>query len=353
MKKTVVFAFLLLLGKACLAQFPGSVPDTAWPGTEIWNRAPHNAFTDLIEYKGYIYCSFREGAGHVPGTNGVGRIIRTKDGHSWEPFALIRKEGIDLRDQKISVMPDGRMLCLMGGSVYDTSQKPSRLLGMYPHVAFMGKDMKFSEPEKAILENSSHNNWIWRLTWYKGTGYGIDYGQGSALSLVKTTDGKTYTRIAELEIDGMPNESTIRFDKKGKMYILVRREQGDKLGVLATGRAPFTSFNYQKLDYRLGGPDFIFSPDQKKLIIGTRLYLPGGASTGVLVCDLNGKLLKTVLLESGRGWDCSYPGMLIKGKELWASYYASHKGKANIYFTRIPLKHLLNKLYAGGEKEYL
>lgn len=351
MKKLLALAPFLLLSLFGRAQFPEPLPSSVIPGTEIWSGAPHNAFTDLIEYKGYVYCSFREGSGHVPGSNGVGRILRSKDGRKWEPFALIRKEGIDLRDQKISVMPDGRMLCLMGGSVYDTTTKPSRLLGMYPHVAFMGKNMEFTTPEKAVLENSGHN-WIWRLTWYKGTGYGIDYGDGSerkmiktaggrnfGVTLVKTTDGKHFEKITDLDIDGGPNESSIRFDAGGKMYVLVRREDGDRMGVLATGKAPFTSFNYQKLDYRLGGPDFMFTPDQKKLIVGTRLYVPGGAKTGILLTDLNGKVLKTLVLESGG--DCSYPGMLIKGKELWVSYYSSHTGKTKIYFTRIPLNALL------------
>ncbi|WP_018628674.1 hypothetical protein [Niabella aurantiaca] len=339
MKKLLAVVLFLFLARFCPAQFPAAVPSAALPGTEIWDGAQHNAFTDLLEYKGYVYCSFREGSGHVPGSNGVGRIIRTRDGNTWESFALIQKEGIDLRDQKISVMPDGRVLCLMGGSVYDVTKKPSRLMAMYPHVAFMGKDMKFTTPEKAVLENSGHN-WIWRLTWYKGAGYGIDYGSGRPAALVKTTDGKTFTRVTDLEVDGAPNESTIRFDKKGKMYILIRRETGDKLGVLATGKAPFTSFSYHKLDYRLGGPDFMFAPGRKKLIVGTRLYLPGGAKTGILVTDLKGNILKTLLLESGG--DCSYPGMLIKNKELWVSYYSSHTGKTKIYFTRIPMKDLLN-----------
>ncbi|AHF17188.1 hypothetical protein NIASO_03320 [Niabella soli DSM 19437] len=314
------------------------VAEPDWPATEIGGEAHHNAFTDLLEYKGYVYCSFREGSGHVPGSNGVGKILRTRDGRVWEAFTILQKKGIDLRDQKLSVMPDGRMLCLMGGSVYDTTQKPSKLLGMYPQVAFMGAGMQFTAPEKAVIENAG-NNWIWRLTWYKGAGYGIDYGNGTTIWLVKTTDGITFKKIAALDIGGAPNESTIRFDAGGKMYILVRREQGDKMGVLATGIAPFTNFGYHKLDYRLGGPDFIFSPDGRKLLIGTRLYLPAGAKTGILVTDLNGKQIKKLILESGG--DCSYPGLLIKNKQLWVSYYSSHTGKAAVYFTKIPLEHLL------------
>ncbi|MBO9618273.1 MAG: hypothetical protein J7539_04485 [Niabella sp.] len=336
MKQLIALALVSFLIPRSAAQTTTS--EAVWPATEISSYAHHNAFTDLLEYKGYVYCSFREGSRHVPGSNGVGRILRTKDGNIWEDFATLHKEGIDLRDQKLSVMPDGRMLCLMGGSVYDTTKKPSKLLGMYPQVSFMGRDMKFTTPEKAVVENAG-NNWIWRLTWYKGAGYGIDYGNGIKALLVKTTDGKTFKKVTELNIDGAPNESTIRFDARGKMYILVRREQGDKMGVLATGTAPFTSFNYQKLDYRVGGPDFIFSPDGRKLLIGTRLYLPSGEKTGIRVTDLNGKLIKTLTLESGG--DCSYPGMLIKNKQLWVSYYSSHAGKTAIYFTKIPLSDLL------------
>lgn len=335
-KKVFITLCVLLLSVFGYSQ-QAAQPQEIVTSKEIWSSGPHNAFTDLIEYKGDIYCSFREGSGHVPGSNGVGRILKSRDGNTWEDFAYIEAQGIDLRDQKISVMPDGRMLCLMGGSVYDTTQKPSKLLGMYPHVSFLEKKGKFTTPQKAVIANEGHN-WIWRLTWFKGVGYGVNY-DAKKISLVTTTDGKAFKEVKSFDVDGAPNESTIRFDRNGKMYILIRREEGDKMGVLASAKAPYTQFTFQPLKFRLGGPDFIFSPDQKKLIMGTRLYYPGGAKTGVLVTDLNGAVLKTVVLESGG--DCSYPGLLIKNNQLWVSYYSSHRGKTNIYFTKIDLKNLL------------
>lgn len=305
---------------------------------EIWSKAPHNAFTDLIYYKNAFYCSFREGSGHVPGSNGTGRILRSKDGNQWEDFAFISKKGIDLRDQKLSVMPDGRVLCLMGGSVYDVSVKPSKLLNLYPHVSYLTFPGKFTHPEKATVQPEGQS-WVWRLTWNKGTGYGINYTNGKIV-LEKTIDGKNYQKISDFDIDGQPNESTIQFDASGKMYVMVRREQGDKMGILATSVFPYTQWQYSKMDLRLGGPDFRFSPDGKKLIVGTRLYLPEGHKTGIVITDLNGKTLKTIQLESGG--DCSYPGLVIRDKKLWVSYYSSHKGKSNIYFTSFPLSFLLN-----------
>ena len=45
----------------------------------IWDKAPHNAFTDLMRFKGQWYCAFREGKGHVC-DEGKLRVIRSTDG---------------------------------------------------------------------------------------------------------------------------------------------------------------------------------------------------------------------------------------------------------------------------------
>ena len=41
--------------------------------------------------------------------------------------------------------------------------------------------------------------------------------------------------------------------------------------------------------------------------------------------------------EAPSAGDTSYPGLLVRGNELWASYYASHEGKSSIYLARIPI----------------
>ena len=40
----------------------------------IWNRAAHNAFTDLLRFKDRWYCVFREGTAHVS-PDGALRVI--------------------------------------------------------------------------------------------------------------------------------------------------------------------------------------------------------------------------------------------------------------------------------------
>jgi hypothetical protein len=38
------------------------------------------------------------------------------------------------------------------------------------------------------------------------------------------------------------------------------------------------------------------------------------------------------------GGDCSYPGLVWRDGQLWASYYSSHQGRTSIYLARIDVK---------------
>lgn len=305
--------------------------------TKIWDKAEHNAFTDLIRFKEIFYCSFREGSGHVPGTDGIVRILKSTDGKSWQSVAMLGKVGVDLRDPKLSVTPDGRLMVIIGGSYYENG----KLMGRHPHVSFSDKSgSTFSEPEKVSVDPSiaSWGSWYWRVTWHKGVGYAMDYQIGpqerrgpSAMYLVKTKDGINFEKVSKLEIDGFPNEATIRFDKAGKMHVMIRREIEDKMGVWATSKAPFTQWSFQKMGIRLGGPNFLFMKDGR-VIAGTRVYEPK-IYTALFSGKPGGEMQQIFTFPSGG--DNSYPGLVMYDRKLWVSYYSSHEGKTGIYLAVI------------------
>ena len=318
--------------------------------SKIWDKGEHNAFTDLIRFKNRFYCSFREGASHVgsKGKNGKVRILTSKDGKKWESIALLEVDGVDLRDPKLSVTPGQKIMVIMAGATFNEN-----VIGeLYPLVSFSGTSGKsFSTPEKSIIDPaiSPSKDWIWRVTWHKGVGYAINYqlkenGPNRSLLkrdawliyLMKTVDGNYFEKVAQLDVLDLPNEATIRFDKNNTAYVLVRKEAGDKMGVLAKSNFPYTNWEYTNLTFRLGGPNFIFY-EKNKLIVGTRLY-EKSALTGILVTDLEGNILKTIKLPSGG--DNSYTGLWLYKKKLWVSYYSSHEGKTQIYLAEIPLANL-------------
>ena len=317
------------------------------PVSKIWNVEEYSAFTDLLRFNNAFYCSFRVGVKHAGYEDyGKVRIIKSLDGVNWKSIALLGINNLDLRDPKLSVTPDGEIMVIMAGAFFDET---NLIKDLYPMVSFSNKNGdKFSKPQKVSLDPNIQpsKDWLWRVTWNGNIGYGINYqiktdnrdrskleSDAWLLYLLKTNDGKSFEKVSQLEIDHLPNESTIRFDKHDNMYALVRRESGDKMGILAKSIYPYTSWNYTNLDFRLGGPNFLFLNDNK-LVIGTRSYSKK-TSTSILITNLDGKVLKEVELPSGG--DTSYPGMVIHNEKLWVSYYSSHEGNPYIYLAQLPL----------------
>ena len=134
---------------------------------KIWDRGAHNAFTDLVRWRGKWYCTFREADGHVGG-DGKLRVLESADGKAWEPVALIAEEGIDLRDPKLSVTPKDRLMIVAGGSVYRGTKT---LLGMQPRVSFSSDGREWTAPRRVLSEGE----WLWRVTWHDGKAYGASY----------------------------------------------------------------------------------------------------------------------------------------------------------------------------------
>ncbi|HAA77860.1 TPA: exo-alpha-sialidase, partial [Candidatus Latescibacteria bacterium] len=75
----------------------------------------------------------------------------------------LTEDGIDLRDPKISLMPDGRLFLLMGGSL---NAADGRYLTRSPRVAFSEEGRTWTAPTKVLAED----HWLWRVTWHGDVG---------------------------------------------------------------------------------------------------------------------------------------------------------------------------------------
>ncbi|MFD1140279.1 hypothetical protein ACFQ4C_04135 [Larkinella insperata] len=312
--------------------------------TKIWDEPPHSAFTDLVRFNDAFYCTFREGLTHVDMTNsGKVRILKSSDGNDWTSVALLAIPEIDLRDPKLTITPDQRLMVTMAGAVFGPTGGKVKVQRIAPMVSFSDKKgTSFSAPQKSTLDPaiSPSKDWIWRTTWHNGTGYAIDYQIQTddkwVVYLLKTKDGIRYDKVSDLAVSGRPNESTIRFDKTGKMLVLIRREAEDQMGVLAESPAPYTDWTYHKLTIRLGGPNFLIR-DDGKLVIGSRNY-ESPHKMALFLADRSGAITQTIPFPSSG--DASYPGMVIHQNQLWVSYYSTHDGKSAIYLAQVPLDKL-------------
>ncbi|WP_162417273.1 hypothetical protein [Cyclobacterium roseum] len=338
MKNVIQLCLLLLcIFTFCPVLVKGQQITEPVKAERVWDKAPHNAFPDLIRFKNYFYASVREGNNHMPDNSGQVRIIRSKDGETWEPVGLLERDDMDVREARLSVTPEGKIMVLTAVGIYENGYQE-----LYPMVSFSDKKgINFSSLEKTTMDITPTLDWIWSLTWHEGTGYGVIYqikGEEWETHLLKTQDGKHYSLVAPLEITDRPNEATTRFDKDGKMHVLVRREAGDTMGMLASSKFPYKEWEYHKLPIRLGGPNFLFLDDEN-IVIGSRDYRDNSArKTGLFLANTKGAVKRSIYLPSGG--DTSYPGMVFHKNELWVLYYSSHEEKTNIYLAKIPVNHL-------------
>ena len=321
--------FLLLLAFAIAVQ-PAPAP-TLVSVARIWDAGAHNAFTDLLRWRNRWYCTFREGDDHVGGDGRI-RVLVSNDGETWTSSALISETGIDLRDPKLSITPDDRLMMVAGGSVY----QGKRYLGRQPRVTFSSDGTTWSTPQRILAEG----DWLWRVTWHEGRAYGVTYKTTPGAStewtatLVSSADGRTFQEVTTFAIPDRPNETTLRFMPDGEMIALVRREAGNRLAWLGRSRAPYTTWTWREISQQIGGPNFIRLPDGELWASG-RSY-PGGPKTVVARLSLEGSYEPALTLPSGG--DTSYAGMVWHESLLWVSYYASHEGKTAIYVARVRLR---------------
>jgi len=331
--------FAILAVFACGGAHAADVPELV-SVKRIWDQGPHNAFADLIRFQDRWWCTFRESEGHVGGDGKI-RVLTSSDGDTWESAAGLVEEGIDLRDPKLSITPDGRLMIVAGGSVYGGT---SVLKSMQPRVAFSSDGRTWTPTQRVLGEWE----WLWRVTWHAGRAYGVSYipewrlpagahpapefGMGT-LKLVVSDDGVNYSTVTPLDVPDRANETTLRFLKSGELMALARREGGNQLGWIGTSRAPYREWTWKEISHRLGGPNFIELPDGS-LWAGSRGHTPQGAKTVLARMTRDSY---QPLLTFPSGGDTSYPGLVWHDNLLWMSYYSSHEGKTNIYLAKIKL----------------
>ena len=294
----------------------------------IWESAPHSAFTDLIRFSSRWSCAFREADTHA-GSRGKVRIIVSKGGTDWKSGALLSEKGIDLRDPKLSITPDGRLMLLAGGTENGADGK----IGRQPRVWFSEDGLAWKGPRRVLAPG----DWLWRVTWQGSRAYGASYTLANArrwdLTLYASDDGIRYQKVCTLAVPGKPNEATIRFTPDERAILLVRREGGDAAGWIGHSAPPYTAWKWRSAGRRVGGPNFIVLPDGGTWAV-CRDY--GEAGQRVVLARMGPASYRPVL-ELPSGGDCSYAGLAWHGGRLWVSYYSSHEDRTKIYLAKVSL----------------
>lgn len=292
----------------------------------IYTGKPYASFTSLINYKGRFYCAFREAKKHYdPSGEDVGiiRILHSKNGKRWQPFLTYSVDGIDLRDPKLTVTPEGKAMLLVEEVKYENKVAVLRK----SCVSFFSSNKSRTELIPISFKPNMDWNWLWDVSWIDGIAYGYIYAPYFAF--VKSSNGINYKLVDKPVIDNSPTEASVV--KLGdKFFSVVRRKQNAYVGISNDG----DQWQWKDGGMRIGCPKLFTYKDN--------VYTVGRAYNGKMNCtalfkvdQTSGKLV--MLLELSSDMDSAYPGAVVKDGILYISYYQGDLMKSSIYFSLIKL----------------
>ena len=302
----------------------------------IWDAAPHNAFTDLIRWKERWYCSFREGSEHASYDGSI-RIVSSTDGEKWTCAAEFGEDDSDVRDPKLCVLPDGRLL--VGVGVRKQDEKDPKNWHTRSRVYITGDGEKW---ESHTIGDPQV--WMWRYVTRGKYVYSLGYrqrpkglGGETFLNIYRSRDGEYWEKITQTDAGGgYVNEAAFVFDPEDRCVVLLRREGGNSR--LGLARPPYTDWRWTDLNDRFNGPALIRLPDGR-LLAGGRTKPPGADSpkTALAWLTVDPPSLHPLLTLPSQH-ETGYPGLYLHDNQIWASYYSSKSGKCAIYIAQVELK---------------
>lgn len=327
------FGFALLSCVAAVSAAPVTQPSSPAELVsvrKVWDGAPHNAFTDLIRFKNQWFLACREASSHLI-LDGTLRVLTSADGETWTSTGHVTRAGIDLRDPKLAVTPDGRLMLSTVAAFPKGSAVTHRTMAWFSADGkAWGEGQEIAEP----------NFWLWRPAWHQGKAYGVGYATTNPriARLYSSPDGVTWqTVVPTLAADGFPNESALLFGDDDTCLCLLRRDgtgAGKATALLGRAKPPYTDWEWKDTGTKIGGPVLCRLPDGR-LFSAVRLYDPKPHTSLCQIDPAAGTLTETLPFPSGG--DTSYAGMVFHDGLLWVSYYSSHEGKTSIYLAEVRL----------------
>ena len=311
-----LFLLLLFLTSAAIKE----------PSTKlIWKGDSHAAFTSLVYYKDYLYCSFRNANQHADTNakdNGSICVIRSKDGEEWDSVLTYKDSDYDLRDPQLSVTPSGELMLLTEKVQYYEGHAKTRSTA----VTFIKEDGSFTPISSIHFDAYDNWNWIWNIEWIDGVAYGFCYIP--FFGLVKSVDGINYELVEKIHLDGNPSEASLVKLDKNHLLAVVRR---DSLAALGIYNLTDKQWQWNDCDEIIGCPKLL--KVKRDILVVGRSYKYGLQTTLYKFNKYKQKLVPIERISGDK--DCSYPGLVYKKRNLYISY---HKGNAifsDIYMTTL------------------
>jgi hypothetical protein len=307
----------------------------------LFHNGEHNAFTDLIRFKGAYYLTFRTCPdGHMVHPTSAILVLASRDGAEWREVHRFSVPKRDVRDPHFLEFQN--KLYVYTGTWYcgDTSPK---LYDINQHLGYATCSADGARWEAARMLEGTYGHYIWRAAVHAGKAYlcgrrkrqfietttRAESDAAVESALLESVDGFVF-RTAGLFQEAYGDETAFLFESNGSILAVAR--SGNRNAQLLRSRPHYQSWQRSDLGRYIGGP--LLARWGSHVLVGGRKQTPAGPRT-VLSWLVDDQLED--LLELPSAGDNSYPGFVaLSPTRAWLSYYSTHEtGSGSKPFTAI------------------
>jgi len=299
---------------------------------QVFDNGEHNAFTDLIRWKGKYWLAFRTCPdGHMVASTASVLVLNSDDAENWETVHEFSVPMRDTRDPHFLAF-QGKLFIVTGTWYSGEGKLPRESYDINKHLGYAvwtEDGTTWSDPHQM---EGTYGSYIWRVVSDGDTAYlcarrkrgytEAESGVGGASilegALLESRDGLNWTFRSLFQTEE-GNETAFQIRPDGTMLAL-SRERGEK-SQLALSAPPYREWNRKKLPLYIGGP--LMTSWGEQILVSGRKNTAKGPKTALywLVDD---ELQFVTELPSGG--DNSYPGFIeIDEKRGLISWYSSHE----------------------------
>lgn len=301
----------------------------------VFYNGEHNAFTDLIRFKGKFYLTFRSCPdGHMVHPTSSIIILSSIDAKEWEQvhrFSVARR---DTRDPHFLAFK-GKLFVYTGTWYSGETTLKSEDYDLNKHLGYAAWSEDGAKWHSPIMLEGTFGHYIWRANTFGGKAYlcgrrkenfaDAPRGEGAMVesAMLESDDGLIWrTRSLFQEVNG--DETAFQFEADGSIIAVGRR--GRDNAQLLRSQRPYTHWQRKDLDRYIGGP-LLMRWGGRYVVGGRKTIDDRGPKTSM--CWLAGDELHE-FAELPSGGDNSYPGFVeISPKRAIMSWYSSHEKDAN------------------------
>ena len=289
----------------------------------VFHNGEHNAFTDLVRFKGRFYLTFRSCPdGHMVNPTASVIILASDDTKDWKQVHRFSVALRDTRDPHFLVFKD--KLFVYTGTWYSGATALAREdYDLNKHLGYAAWTDDGATWHSPIMLEGTFGHYIWRAAVFGGKAYlcgrrNIGFavgvrGEGRKVEslMLESDDGLIWRKRAVFqEIAG--DETAFLFEPDGSVLAVGRRSSGT--AQLLRSKPPYTQWDRKDLDRYIGGP--LITKWGNRYVVGGRHTTKAGPKTSL--CWLVGDQLHN-----------SYPGFVeLAPNRALVSYYSSHEKDA-------------------------